>query len=81
MKTYFINLSGRIIRLICFIVTFNSGTAFSQNFPVNNISISAGDHLYYSSGSIASPDSSIHPVQITSDANVTFIAGQSITLN
>ena len=70
----------KLTALICILVGFPFLSLHCQNLNINNQVITSGAPTFYSPGAIQSPDTSIHPVQISSATQVTFIAGQSVEL-
>ena len=68
------------IQLLLFLLGVPFLTVQSQNLIINNRVIHTGHYIFYSPGTITSPDTSISPVTIDGDAQVTYVAGQSIFL-
>ena len=70
----------RIYVLVWIFISYPFMKLHSQNLVVEDTTISSGQHLFFSPGTITSPDSPTRPVLITGNAQVEYKAGQSIHL-
>ena len=70
----------KIILLFCLIAGYPLVPLYCQNLILDSTTYSTGQHLYFSPGTITSPDSCSKPVQVTGNANITYKAVQYVHL-
>ena len=80
MKTHKRNMVKRVFLLFCLIVGYPFMLLQSQNLVIDSTTFDSGEQLFYSPGTITSPDTCARPVTVMGDAHIEYKAAQYVHL-